>query len=311
MIRTVGGWIAGLLALHGVVAGVYVATVGVDHRTVELDRAFFASDDEVTVLVAGGSHARNAIAAESLGGMSIAVAGELPLKTRFRLPWLLDRSERPIGAVVLELDSVSVSGWKADVFDPEYVWGRYVPFIELGMLRGAPLDYAGKWGKAWLVPYAGEWNNLMFWGAGLRAFQDEAGLDRFKGQPPAWMRKSGEVVAKAHFEGHHPADPAMIWGFHELVRELRARQVRVVVVRFPVQASYREAAASYGATPDILDEVLAPVLEPGVVDALDFSDLYDGRPDAFYDGDHIGGKARRHFTRVLADELEALGIATR
>lgn len=308
MIRTATAWIAGLLVLHGLISVGYVRTVGHDHRAVELDRAFLASDAPLSVLVAGASHARNGIAADELGGMSIAVAGEHPVKTRYRLPWLLDRSDRPIGAVILELDAATLSSWKADSFDPEFVWGRYVPLLQLGMLRGAPLDYAGKWAKARLVPYAGELDNLMFWRAGLRAFQDEADTDRFKGQPPAWMRKSGAEQARLHFEGSHPDDPAKRWAFQGLIEELRARQVRVVVVRFPVTRDYTETAWALGADPAYLDAAIAPLLEPGVVDQLDYRDALQDRPGAFYDGDHLNGQGRRVLTRRLAFDLAALGV---
>lgn len=303
------GWIAGLLVVHGLVSAAYVQTVGHDHRAVELDRAFLEGDSDLSVLVAGASHARNGVAAEEIGGLSIAVAGEHPVKTRFRLPWLLDRSERPIGAVILELDAASLSSWKADSFEPEFVWGRYVPLLELGMLRGAPLDYAGKWAKARLVPYAGELDNLMFWRAGLRAFQDEDDLDRFRGQPPAWMRKSGEEAARLHLEGYSPRDPAKVWAFQGLVQELRARQVRVVVVRFPVMADYAATAEALGATPQVLDEVMAPLLAPGEVDQLDYSAMFYDRPGAFYDGDHLNGQGRRALTRRLASDLARLGVA--
>jgi hypothetical protein len=308
MIRTVAGWIAGLLLVHGAVSAAYVSTVGHDHRAVELDRAFLDDSRPLSVLVAGASHARNGVGADALGGLSIAVAGEHPVKTRYRLPWLLDRSERPIGAVVLELDAASFSSWKADEFAPEYVWGRYVPLMELGMLRGAPLDYAGKWLKARAVPYAGELNNLMFWRAGLRAFQDEDDTERFKGQPPAWMRKSGEEAARLHFEGHHPFDPLKVWAFQTLVAELRARDVHVVLVRFPVMADYAAVAESHGATAELRDELVAPLLSPGEVDELDYEAMFFDRPGAFYDGDHLNAQGRRALTRRLGADLRQLGV---
>ena len=177
-------WVSGLLALHLVFSLWALATIGRDHRAVELDRAFLGSSEPLTVLVAGASHARNGVAADQLGGLSIAVAGEHALKTRYRLPWLLHRSPRSVGAVILELDAATLSSWKTDGFDPEVVWGRYVPFLDLGWRRGEPLDYAGKWMAAHAAPYAGQADAFAFWRAGLRAFQDEDALDRFKGQPP-------------------------------------------------------------------------------------------------------------------------------
>ena len=298
-----------MLVLHVLVSIGFVQTVGQDHRAVELDREFLASSEPLSVLVAGSSHARNAIAAEELGGASIAVAGEHPVKTRFRLPWLLDRTDRPIGAVILELDAVSVAGFKADDYGPEYIWGRYVPFLRIGMLRGAPLPYAGKWAKAHLAPYAGEWGNVMLWRAGRRAFRDENRADRFQRQAPNWVRKTGEEAARVHFEGVVPYDPMKVWAFRELVNNLRQREMHVVVVRFPVTREYAAAAEGYGATPDLLDDVMEPLLSPGEVDQIDLSHLLDDRPDAFYDGDHVG-RGWRQVVSVLRQELRGLGIRT-
>ncbi len=309
MIGRLLAWLSGLFALHLVMSLLALATVGRDHRAVELDNAFLGSAEPLTVLVAGASHARNGVAADQLGGLSIAVAGEHTLKTRYRLPWLLQRSPRHVGAVLLELDAATFSSWKSDGFDPEVVWGRYVPFLQLGWLRGEPLDYAGKWAVAHAAPYTGQADNFEYWRAGLRAFQDEDDLDRFKGQPPAWMRKSGEEAARLHLDGQQVLDPAKVWALRTLIDDLKARQVRVVLISFPVTQGYHDTAMAYGADLQVLRGSIDDLIEPGVVDYLDFEDLYFGRDDAFYDGDHLGGMGRTHFTRVLYDELVGMGIA--
>ena len=308
LIQRMLAWGLGLFSLHLVMSLLALATIARDHRAVELDEAFLGSAEPLTVLIAGASHARNGIAADQLGGLSVAVAGEHTLKTRYRLPWLLHRSPRAVGAVILELDAATFSSWKADFFDPEVVWGRYVPYLHLGWRRGEPLDYAGKWGAARLAPYAGQADNFGFWRAGIRAFQDEDATDRFKGQPPAWMRKSGERQARMHLEGHNPFDPGKVWALRTLIEDLKARQVRVVLVSFPVTEDYRDTAVELGATMERRLGAVDDLFEPGVVDYLDFEDLYFGRDDAFYDGDHLSGKGRGHFTRVMYGELVELGI---
>lgn len=308
MIQRMLAWASGLFALHLVMSLLALATIGRDHRALELDEAFLGSAEPLTVLVAGASHSRNAVAADLLGGMSVAVAGEHYLKTRYRLPWLLHRSPRSVGAVILPLDAATLTSWKADNFDPEVVWGRYVPFLNLGWQRGEPLDYAGKAIAANLAPYAGQADAFGYWRAGLRAFQDEDNIERFKGQPPVWMRRWGREAADLHLKGHEPRDPGKVWAVRSLVEDLKARQVRVVLVTYPVTRAYHDTAVLHGADLDKTRELVADLLEPGVVDYLDFESLYFDRDDAFYDGDHLGGKGRAHFTRVLYDELVAMGI---
>ena len=311
MIPRMIAWSSGMLATHLILSLLVLRTVARDHRAVELDQAFFADDAAVSVVVAGASHARNAVAAEELGGISMAVAGEHALKTRYRLPYLLDRSDRAVGAVILELDSATFSSWKTDDYTPEVVWGRYVPFLELGWLRGEPFDYAGMWVRAHAAPYVGEWEDVLFWRAGLRAFQDEDDLERFKGQPPAWMRKDGAEAAALHLDGQSVLDPAKIWGLRSLITELRARQVHVVLVSFPVTREYSREARRRGAGIDVVRAQIEDLLEPGVVDHLDHERDYFADPRAFYDGDHLGGAARLPFTRTLRRELWELGVPVR
>ncbi len=308
MISRIVAWLCGALAMHLVLSLVVLRTVGHDHRAVELDRAMLADDAPLSVLVAGASHARNGVAAEEIGGLSMAVAGEHVVKTRYRLPWLLDRSERKIDAVILELDAATLGSWKTDDFEPDMIWGRYVPFMELGWRRGEPFDYAAKALRARVAPYVGAWDDLLFWRAGLRAFQDEDDIDRFKGQPPAWMRKSGVEAAKLHHEGQQPIDPMKVWALRTLIADLRARELRVVLVSFPVTREYRAEARKHGATVAKAKAEIADLLSPGEVEHLDHEADFVDQPAAFYDGDHLSGPGRIQLTRALRDELAALGV---
>ena len=311
MMARVGAWLSGAFVVHLLLSMLALRTIAIDHRAPELDRSFLADDTPVSVVVAGASHARNAVAADAIGGVNLAVAGEHVLKTRYRLPWLLDRTDREVGAVILELDAATFSSWKSDDFTPEVVWGRYVPLLELGWRRGEVLDYASMAGRAQLAPYVGVFDDLMFWRAGLRAFQDEAAADRSRNVAPAWMRKSGEEQARMHLEGHDPVDPAKVWALRSLITELRARGMRVVLVSFPVTRAYAREARRHGGSVERAKAEIADLLAPGAVDHLDHEADYFDEPRAFYDGDHLSGAARVPFTRALMRELWELGVPVR
>jgi hypothetical protein len=75
-----------------------------------------------------------------------------------------------------------------------------------------------------------------------------------------------------------------------------------------VMRDYHDAALAYGADVPTVRARIEDLIEPGVVDHLDFESLYFDRDDAFYDGDHLNGVGRGHFTRVLAASLVELGI---
>jgi len=296
------------LLLHGVAFGAYRAVVEPAHRVTQSDQEFLASSEPLDLLVVGGSHARNAIEPRRLGrAHSIAVGGEHYLKSMYRVPWLLDASQREVATAIVSFDVTGLSSWKADHFAPEFIWGRYVDFFALGLRRGMPWEYGKKWVKAHLVPYAGERATLAQRLQGERAFK-QPGAGRDAALPAVSERRNGLEIASYHFEGYVAEDPHMAWGFRQLVGELRARGIRVVMVTFPVTPGYSLRSRELGADGPMRQQLLDELVVPGVVDHLDFEAAFHREPSFFYDGDHVNGRGRRRFTRMLRSELLRLGV---
>jgi len=294
-------FLAGLLAIHVALSLGFARTVGAAHDATQMDARWSAARGPV--MIAGDSHARFGV--ESRGGLvTVAVPGEHYGKSRFRVPALLDR--RPARAVVLPYDAVSFSSFKAERYDPEHVWGRYVDFGQLAIEQQAPLRYGGMALKARLAPWVGELDTVVEYLRGTRHFRGREGV----GGRLAVRERPAEVAAR-HFEGAEPFDPRMVHALRSLLAELRRRGVRVVLVRFPVSPRYRAAAAALGARSSQRDALLAELLTPGQVDHLDLERLFDARPGAFLDADHLGPRGRRALTRRLRRELATLGALGR
>ena len=298
------------LAIHGGLWWAYHSTILPAHRMSEIDDAFLASGAPLDVLVVGDSHPMNAVAPAGLGirAESVAVAGEHVIKTRYRLPNLLDASGREVKTVILPFDPTVFSSRFAHRFEPEHVWGQHVPLWELGLRRQEPVTYASKWAKGWLWPYAGELTTWHQWGLQRRAFQDEDDPTRFADLPPPSERRSPAETAADHMAGHDPLDPAAVWAFRSLLNDLRRRDIRVVLVAYPLHAEYSAEVDARGFRQAVRSEVLAPLLERHDILFLDLEAVFHSRPEMFYDGDHLNGTGRKEFTILLAEALIEHGV---
>lgn len=294
-----------MLAVHAALSWAYMAQVGQAHRVAELDAEFLAESRPLDVLFVGDSHPMNAVHAPLLGprASNMAVAGEHILKTRYRLPWLLDHSGRDVKTVVLPFDPHLFSARNTDRFEPEAVWGRYVDYVELGQRKRDLIGYGQKWAKAHLVPYAGELGTVQQFVQKRRAFQDEDDPSRFVAQPERAQRRPAKEAVADHLGEHDPLDPALIWAFRSLVGDLEERGIRVVLVSYPLSRGYSAEVGRLGARTQIRDQVLDPLLKRHDLLFLDFEDLFHDHPEWFYDSDHVNAAGRRAFTRRLAAAL--------
>jgi CubicO group peptidase (beta-lactamase class C family) len=294
-----------MLLLHAGLSRAYQNHIGQAHRVAELDALFVSDPKPLDVLIVGDSHPMNAVQPSLLGprASNMAVAGEHILKTHYRLQWLLDTADRDVKTVVLPFDPHVFSARNTDLFEPEAVWGRYVDFYELGLRKQRLVDYGRMWSKAHLIPYAGELATVEQYLQKQRAFQDEADPDRFAAQPDRAMRRPAHEAAADHMGGHDLLDPAMIWAFRTLIRDLEKRGIRVVLVAYPLSHAYSAEVDRLGAREAVRSHVLKPLLQRHDLLFLDFEELFHDHPEWFYDSDHVNAAGRRAFSRKLATAL--------
>ncbi len=302
-------WLGGLLAVHLALSAWYTSSVNAKHRVILADDAFLADPEPVRLLVLGDSHPRNAVDDALLpGALNLANGGESYVKTYYRLRYLLERSDRRVGAILLPMEPQAFDSWHADYYQPEYVYGRYVPFLELGWRRGRPVEYANWWVKAHLAPYTGESQTIGEMLRGKRDFHDEMGIARFSSARPVEQWALGQERAEWHFEGHEYRDALQIWAFEQTLALCDAEGIRPILVSYPVSQEYWYFAEKLGpvaAMRAVLDPLLAR--RPDLVH-LDYHAAFFGRNDLFHDPDHVNRGGRQRFTRMLNDDLVALGV---
>ncbi|MEO0602650.1 MAG: hypothetical protein AAF211_14505 [Myxococcota bacterium] len=298
-------FVVGALLVHLGLAAAYTQTIGPAHDASRMDARWLHRESPVDVMIAGASHARFGVEAEVLGpAVNVAVPGEHYGKSRFRVPWLLDRAGHGLEVVVLPFDAASFSPFKATNYSPEYVWGRYVDFGVLAREQGDAVHWAGRALKAYAAPYVGELRTVWQFATGTRHFRARQGIALGLAQ----IEEPRQIAAR-HFGGSPETfDPRMVEALRALISELRERRVRVVLVRYPVAPAYRRAAARLGVRSDPRDALLAELLQPGGVEHLDFTTVFDDRPGAFLDADHLGPRGRRAFSRLLRSALVSDGV---
>jgi hypothetical protein len=308
------GWVrAGVFVAIGFAIHVllYVGFVFIarEHDVRAMDARWLVGPRDVDVMIAGDSHARYAVEAPVLGAaINVAVPGEHYQKSLYRVPWLLDHGRRRTRAVILPYDAASFASFKADAFQPEFVWTKYIDWFDLGRMRDQRWVFFGKWLKARFVPYLGESDTVMEYFTSSRHFRDQNGPGGFTLNRTVTER--GADVARRHLGSSKPWDPAMETAFRRLIAELEARQIRVVLVRFPMTFDYSAEIRKLGADPALRDKLFAEIGKPGVVDQLDYEGLFFGKDFLFGDGDHLAPNGKRAFTLALREDLMKMGILT-
>lgn len=302
---------AGLtLAVHAALFSLYARLVGPDHKAQRSDRAVLSAPGELDLLIAGDSHPRTALVPHLMGDhvANAAVGGEHYLKTWYRLRALVELGDKEVGALLLPLDASSFSSWHAENFAPEYIWGRYVDFFEVGAVRGEPWAYAGRWAKAKLFPYAGELRTLNQIRTRRYGFGDELPGGSFGARSLRDRIALSRSHARDHFRDVELIDVGLLWAFRQLLGWADAEQIRVVLVSFPVTGSYDRFAQRAGAWERVRDEVLEPILAEGRHLYIDDHDRFLGRDELFSDPHHLNSPGRILYSRILRQRLIGEGI---
>jgi len=300
-------WVLGAMLAHGLASLAFTALVVPRHKAVRSDAVFEQAPDHIEVLVTGDSHPRTAIDPRSLGPVTVNVAlgGQHLVKAWYRTRALVEATDRRVDVLILPLDPVSLTGWNAEQYGPEAVWGRYVDFLEVGRVRGRPLHYLGLWLEAHVAPYTGELRTLNQIRTRRYGFGAGVSTASFGALPLAKRLRLAATDARAHTAGAH-VDPTALWALQQLLDWADDRGIRVVFVRFPVTRAY---ARHLGPARAAIDRhVIGPVIDPKRHTILDHEGLFFGRDRLFSDPHHLNAAGRARYTRWLGRVLARRGL---
>ena len=287
----------------------YVGLVGSKHKASRSDRVVARAPAHLDLWIAGDSHPRSALAPRVVGPavVNAAVGGEHYLKTTYRVPWLVAEHDKEVGALMLPVDAASFSSWHADQFGPEYVWGRYVDFLEVGRHRGELSTYAGLWAKAKLAPYAGELRTLNQLRAGRYGFAGSLPGDDFSIYGVPHRRMLARSQARDHLWQVDLMDRGLVWGFRRLVDWAEDNDVRVILVSYPVTDLYEAWVERIGVRRRVARLIIEPMVQRGHL-YFDDHDLLADRHDLFSDPHHLNQRGRLVYSKTMRERLVSLGI---
>ncbi|MEZ4236377.1 MAG: hypothetical protein R3F59_09490 [Myxococcota bacterium] len=289
----------------------YVRLVAPGHKAIRADAAFHeTAPQDIELLVCGDSHPRSDIDPTMLSDrtVNVAIGGEHYLKTWYRMRALLADGQHQVRALLLPLDAASFSSWHAENFAPEYVWGRYVDFLEVGRVRGTPFAYVGRALKAHVFPFAGELRTLNQIRTKRFGFGEELPLGSFGSLTPAQRRATALEQAKEHFRDADVMDPGLRWAFDQLVAWADARDIPVVLVAFPLTRWYDQWVVRSGARERVEREVVAPLLADPNHYYIDHHDIFGRRDELFADPHHLNALGRTLYSRHLREVLAERGV---
>ncbi len=304
----------GLVVLHLLATWAYVAIVGGKHKATRSDLLWELAPDRVDLVFLGDSHPRSAIDPKLFTraeAVNLATGGEHYAKAYYRFKTLYDRADRDVGAIVVPLDPTSFTSWHVESYNPEYVWGQYVDFFDLGAAHGDRYQYVGMWLKARFVPYAGELRTFAQLRGKRFGFGEALASGRFDALGDHGRDRAAREQAKVHFEGADLTAEHQILALERQIAWADALGIRVVAISYPLTDAYLRVLQTEFGDPRTLvtRDVIRPLLErhPNVVH-LDCTDLYRGQPDLFADPHHLNRPGRVLFTAEVERRLIEAGV---
>jgi hypothetical protein len=305
------GFLAMGLLLHTALYLAYTRGVASGHKAIRADRAFLRqAPQQIEMLVVGDSHPRTGIDAKILGDrvVNTAIGGQHYLKMLYRVRRLIDGTGRDIDALLLPLDAASFSSWNAESFAPEYVWGRYVDFWEVGRVRGQPWSNVGRWLKARFFPYGGELRTLNQLRTKRFGFGETLPMGSFNAYSEGERNAMALATAKEHLQGAEVVDPGMKWAFQQIVAWADSKGAKVVAVSFPVSAEYDFWVSRVDAYNKTRAEILPEFLSNPNHFYIDHHDLFAERGEFFSDPHHLNTAGRIGYSKYLRTLLVEQGV---
>lgn len=252
------------------------------------------------VLILGDSHPTYAVDTRQFDQwFNAASPGENAIQTYYKAKHLLDAGLAPPEVVLLPLDPHTRMDYRADRFDPEAIWGRYVDYIDLGLQTGSYLEYFEKFIRGDVFSYAGSANDIIT-ALRMRSLGTKPSeKDGYRKDSSSFASLSPKLrlkTARRKVQRHLTDESSILDEYiAKTVALFRRSGAKPVFIRYPLTSEYLEYAnESESEGRDFL--LGAPV--------IDFRRHYQNAQDLFRDADHMNTKGAEIFTRALSRALK-------
>lgn len=285
----------------------------------EYTRKKFASlQDEVSLLVAGDSHALNAFNDTLVpGSYNYATPSESPIHIYFKLRAAFEQSDFQPRVVVLPVDLHTFSSFRADKLadqDPAF-WAQYVDYIEVGREQGELFPLMVERVKAEFA-YLGGLDNVLEillssepWVTDSMEKGFRPTYEQFSSLSPGEQTEIAEKRTSFHLGGKDYLAPIEVTYFNRLLDMLEAQQVQIVFVWYPISEEYYEQSSGFVPVEDHFATMQNLFGDRENTLWLDYHDLFWEVPAYYRDSDHLNVDGAQVFTEQFIRDLEANGVS--
>jgi len=291
------------LALNGALRHVYLRHICVRSQNEEVLLGPVSGLAEYDTLILGDSRAAFGVIPERFGGtLKVAALGEGYMVSHYKLVHALER--QPWRTVLLSVGRHSFSQTRAGQVSPRFR-AQFIQFGDLTRSRGNLARNASAYIKYRMFPYADFLAHLDKY---LDSRRDPEGIE--KAVLEKFLRDFSQTddklgAARRHVQPQLAGEwwnDEMVFFFERILGLCRERDVRVILVRYPVTAAYAEATEQLLPLEEF-DARLQELLEDWPeVEFVDYLTLYAGQDELFADVDHLNGAGMVKFTeRVIKD----------
>ncbi len=300
-----------LLGLHLFFWLLYVKVLtaeGLQRRKAALFR--IEKNKAATTWLMGDSHPMMGLNPDFIpGSFNWAGTSEYYFLTHWKLENLLQKHPTPKTIILpLDLHSFSAQGnallLAHELDDP--FWAGEIGPQEIRE-QNLSSDYLRWWISARFFPYAGQFYRLLsFWKRETYSLDSNGfvpSTDAISVQNAIARTTSAKARFHGHFRKFSPLDSLQVQALHSIRHLCQQKGIRLILVSFPVSDEYRRFCESDKRLDAVKNVQLS--FKRNLIH-LDYSRIFEGKPDCFSDPDHLNEKGAEILSRKLRIQIESL-----
>jgi hypothetical protein len=274
------------------------------------DEQFAAVPDTLKYLMLGNSH--NRVNPEILGnGFCYITPKESYRQTWYKLKYILEKTGKRPANILISIDPVNF-GPKAGAdrsFDG--YWRKYLDYAELAQEHRDP-GYLLNWITGTFFSYVGNYKytymSMLFFNADMKKIKHgyfpARNYKNFAKEPN--REQLGYFVASTYLAGYAGKSRLYDTEYYRRILILcRQYKIHLILLRMPLTDEYLKYAGKL-VDLDKLDREIVTFTDRYSDDfqVFDFRNEFHGRPDYFFNADHINPAGAAIISKKIRDELE-------
>lgn len=274
------------------------------------DEQFEAHPDTLKYLLMGNSH--NRIDPEILGnGFCYIMPKEIYTQTYYKLKYILEKTNKKPKNILLSIDPVNFSPRAENELSFDGYWHRYLDYVELAREYHDP-GYLMNWVTGNFFSYVGNYRyilmSLQFLHADLSEIRNgyipARNYRNFAKEPD--HDALGFEIATIYLSSYSKKSALGESKYYcKLLDLCRSYKIHLILLRMPQSDDYQKYARRM-VDIDKLDREILDLTKKHSNDfeVFDYRDFFKGKPEYFFNADHINPDGVRIISTKLKESLE-------